>query len=55
MATYEYYCAHCGTTLEIIHPIDASPVILCADCSQPRQKKFGVGAVTFKGSGWGKD
>lgn len=55
MATYEYYCAHCSTVIEISHPIGDTPTIICVDCAQPRAKKYSLGAVTFKGGGWGKD
>ena len=55
MATYEYYCKQCDTSIDVAHPITDTPTIICVECSKPRVKKFGVGAVTFKGSGWGKD
>lgn len=55
MATYEYICPECKGVIEISHPITDSPVILCAECAIPRTKKFSLGAVTFKGGGWGKD
>jgi len=55
VAIYEYYCPRCDTVAEISHPITDSPEILCIGCSLPRQKKFSLGAVTFKGGGWGKN
>jgi putative FmdB family regulatory protein len=55
MATYEYVCTKCNTVKEISHPITDSPTIYCETCAIPRQKKFSLGAVTFKGGGWGKD
>lgn len=53
MASYEYECPTCKSVIEISHPITDSPVILCANCAIPRRKKFSVGAITFKGGGWG--
>jgi putative FmdB family regulatory protein len=53
MATYEYVCKKCDDVIEIMHPINDSPQIFCATCSIPRQKKFGLGAIQFKGNGWG--
>jgi putative FmdB family regulatory protein len=55
VASYEYECPTCKSVVEISHPITDSPVIICATCAIARRKKFSVGAVTFKGGGWGKD
>jgi putative FmdB family regulatory protein len=55
MAVYEYQCPKCASVIEISHPINDSPVIICASCATARKKKFSLGAVTFKGGGWGKD
>lgn len=55
MALYEYYCKNCEDVVDISHPINDSPQIICMQCYSTRVKKLGVGAVTFKGSGWGKD
>lgn len=54
MATYEYICPECKDIMEVSHPITDSPVILCATCAIARVKKFSLGAVTFKGGGWGR-
>ena len=53
MPYYDYYCGHCSTTIPVSHPITSDPVILCEQCKQPRTRKPAVGAVTFKGTGWG--
>ncbi len=53
MATYDYVCKKCDTVIEIVHAITESPLIYCGKCVEPRQKKFGLGAVQFKGNGWG--
>jgi putative FmdB family regulatory protein len=53
MPVYDYYCKQCDTKVEIAHPIHHTPKILCEKCYTPRYKLFGVGAVTFKGGGWG--
>lgn len=53
MPIYEYYCPLCQSVIEISHPMANSPVILCENCQEKRIKKMSVGAVTFKGGGWG--
>lgn len=53
MALYEYFCAHCGDVVEVNHSIFDEPEILCEACKSPRSKKPTVGAVTFRGGGWG--
>lgn len=55
MAVYEYECPKCASVVEISHPMENSPTIICGTCAIARKKKFSLGAVTFKGGGWGKD
>jgi putative FmdB family regulatory protein len=55
MPLYDYYCKKCDNKIPISHPMHHTPKILCEKCYTPRYKLFGVGAVTFKGGGWGKD
>ena len=54
MATNEYICPQCKSVIEVSHPITDAPTIICADCTIARVKKFSLGAVTFKGGGWGR-
>ena len=53
MPHYLYKCPKCESKITIDHPMSSSPTIICAECSTPRIKVPGVGAVTFKGNGWG--
>lgn len=53
MPIYEYYCPLCQSVIEISHPMANEPTILCENCHQKRIKKMSVGAVTFRGGGWG--
>jgi putative FmdB family regulatory protein len=55
VATYEYICPQCKSVIEVSHPLTDTPTIICADCATARVKKFSLGAVTFKGSGWGRN
>lgn len=53
MPFYDYYCKTCDTKIPVSHPINNTPEIICEKCFTPRTKMFGVGAVVFKGNGWG--
>lgn len=53
MPIYNYKCPTCEQVTEVSHPMLDKPTIICPDCSIPKIKTPGVGAVTFKGTGWG--
>lgn len=54
MPTYVYQCA-CGYREEIRHGMGETVTIECTYCLVPLTRKPGIGAVTFIGTGWGKD
>jgi putative FmdB family regulatory protein len=54
MPTYTYKCDTCQRTGTYIHRMNDKPTILCQDCKTPMRKTYDIGAVTFKGNGWGK-
>lgn len=56
MPTYTYRCPKCeATILEARAMGDADNTPTCALCNTPTKRVFDIGAVTFKGKGWGKD
>ena len=55
MIIYEYYCKTCDNVVEISHPMNHTPEIICFECHKLRVKKLAVGGLKFKGTGWGKD
>lgn len=53
MPVYDYRCRQCDIIVTVAHDAyDDSPVV-CETCGDNMFKKFGVGAVVFKGTGWG--
>jgi len=56
MPIYDYHCANCGQTTEVIHGIDAPAPRFCPVCGAEGtlRKAFAAPAVLFKGSGWAK-
>jgi putative FmdB family regulatory protein len=55
MPVYDFKC-ECGKTSTITIGIaDVENFVCKCICGKPMVRQFGVGAVTFKGSGWGKD
>jgi putative FmdB family regulatory protein len=55
MPTYEYHCEHCNKSIRIIHEMNEQPKPVCEDCSTPLNRVFKIGAVQFKGGGWGRN
>ena len=53
MPYYVYKCNQCGHKQEVDHPMMDTPTFICPKCSTVMAKLPGIGAVTFKGSGWG--
>ena len=53
MPIYTYKCLECQEKQEKDHGMADSPEFICAKCNVPLKKIPGVGAVTFKGNGWG--
>jgi putative FmdB family regulatory protein len=55
MPVYDFKC-ECGKTSTITIGItDVENFRMTCICGKPMVRQFGVGAITFKGSGWGKD
>jgi putative FmdB family regulatory protein len=55
MPVYDFKC-ECGKTSTITIGIaDLDKFVCKCICGKPMVRQFGVGAITFKGSGWGKD
>jgi putative FmdB family regulatory protein len=56
MPNYEYVCIHCDNSVEVYFPItQKDQTVICENCGNKRNKVFGLGAVAFKGTGWGSD
>jgi putative FmdB family regulatory protein len=55
MPIYLYKCPECETKREVDHPMMDEPQLTCDNCNVGLKKLPGVGAVSFKGSGWGSD
>lgn len=55
MPIYTYKCKPCDVKKEVDHPMNDNPTILCETCKTEMIKIPGFGAVSFKGTGWGKD
>ncbi len=52
MPIYEYRCASCGHTLEVIQKRGAKPPRKCTECSGTLKKLISRSAFTLKGGGW---
>ena len=51
---YDFKC-ECGKTSTATVSIKAEDFKMTCVCGKEMKRVFGVGAVTFKGTGWGKD
>ncbi|MGO9030083.1 MAG: FmdB family zinc ribbon protein [Acidimicrobiales bacterium] len=54
MPTYEYRCAHCDRTFDVVQSFHDDPVTACPTCGNPVRKVFGSVGIVFKGSGFYK-
>jgi putative FmdB family regulatory protein len=54
MPVYDFKC-DCGATRTITISIPPGEFKMTCACGKEMKRVFGIGAVTFKGSGWGKD
>jgi putative FmdB family regulatory protein len=53
MPIYEYHCARCGVTREVLHKISETPQVECAHCEgQVLQRMVSAAAFRLKGGGW---
>lgn len=55
MPIYVYKCPECLEKHEKDHGMAVTPTFTCEKCDVLLRKIPGVGAVSFKGGGWGKD
>lgn len=55
MPVYDFKC-ECGKKQSLtIGLSDVDKFVTKCECGKPMIRVYGVGAVTFKGNGWGKD
>jgi len=52
MPIYEYRCASCRQTFEVIQKFSDPPVTTCAHCSGPLEKLVSRTSFHLKGGGW---
>lgn len=57
MPTYDFKCSRCDTNLSIVRSITSKEKeeFNCPSCELPMTRVFAAPAVTFAGTGWGKD
>lgn len=53
MPVYQYKCNKCEQEFVVPHPMGDTTVHKCKQCDEPLQRLFNIGAVAFKGGGWG--
>ncbi len=54
MPVYDYKCS-CGATRTTTLSIKETNYKAVCACGKEMTRIYGVGGITFKGSGWGKD
>jgi putative FmdB family regulatory protein len=52
MPTYEYRCADCGHTFDIVQAFTDDALTECPECGGRLKKVFGNVGISFKGSGF---
>lgn len=52
MPVYDYKCQECDVTRTITISIKHEDFVMKCDCGREMVKVFGVGAVSFRGSGF---
>ncbi|TPV95566.1 MAG: zinc ribbon domain-containing protein [Myxococcales bacterium FL481] len=55
MPIYEYYCAACDRSFEVIQKVSDPPQADCEFCGAPVKKQLTAAAFHLKGGGWYKD
>ena len=54
MPTYDYQCRVCGTTFEVIHPMQEDGPSACERCGGELRRVLFPSGIIFKGSGFYK-
>ena len=54
MPFYDYRCAKCGSTVEVLHGIEEQRARTHEECGGSLERQFSAASVHFKGSGWAK-
>lgn len=54
MPTYQYRCAQCAESLEVVQKFSDEPLAVCPQCNGELRKVFSAVGVVFKGSGFYK-
>ena len=52
MPLYEYRCAKCGRTIEVLQSMKDAPLTIHDDCGGALEKQISSPAIQFKGAGW---
>ncbi len=52
MPIYEYQCAKCGKTIEVIQKMSDKPLKKHESCGGPLTKLISASGFQFKGTGW---
>lgn len=52
MPKYSYACKSCGHSFDIVQSFSDDALTVCPECGGDLRKQFGVGGVTFNGSGF---
>ena len=52
MPIYEYECAKCGKTIEVIQKFSDKPIKKCPKCGKAVERLVSSSSIQFKGSGW---
>jgi hypothetical protein len=57
MPVYAYVCDKCGEKTALLRSIhDPEPEQQkCVECNEALRRDYTIAAVTFKGTGWGKE
>ena len=52
MPLYEYRCADCDRTLEILQKVSDPDLGICSHCGGKLERQLSAPAIRFKGAGW---
>ncbi|MGL4208570.1 MAG: FmdB family zinc ribbon protein [Candidatus Adiutrix sp.] len=52
MPIYEYQCAQCGETTEVLQKFSDAPLTTCPNCQGQMSKLMSMNSFQLKGGGW---